>query len=47
MRLRPVRSHYQFKAQADWHSVIAMGGNVSGVSVMLGQMQLTTAEQAA
>ena len=45
--IKPVRSHYQFKAQADWHSDIAMGGNVSGVSMMLGQMQLTTQEQAA
>ena len=46
--IKPVRSHYQFKAQADWHSDMAMGGSVYGVSIMLGQMQLTlTKEQAA
>ena len=45
--IKPVRSHYQFKAQADWHSDMAMGGHVYGVSIMLGQMQLTLAKEQA
>ena len=47
--IKPVRSHYLFKAQANWQSQVGVTDNLSGATVMLGQMRLivTEKEQAA
>ena len=47
--IKPVRSHYLFRAQANWQSQVGVSDNLSGATVMLGQMRLivTDKEQAA
>ena len=46
--IKPVRSHYQFKAQADWQSELGVGNSLSSATIIMGKMRLTPPpEQAA
>ena len=38
--IKPVRSHYRFKAEAAWQKTLGLGTHLSGVSIIMGQMQL-------